>query len=125
MRPNRQQIFRADAAAKLDQLELIAALLVRDATNNRAVIAELCSSYPRIAGGRAQRLRRLRKLALGTNAAVTRVAAMTLAIVRSRRIRAALRAVYAVIVDFALVMTVACAAVAILAAAFLLTAPPV
>jgi hypothetical protein len=125
MRPNRQQIFRADAAAKLDQLELIAALLERDATNNRAVIAELCSTYPRVAGGRGPRLRRLRQLALGTNAAVTRVVATTVVIARSRRVRAGLRAVYAVIVDFALVMSVACAAVAILAAAFLLTAPPV
>lgn len=125
MRPNRQQIFRADAAAKLDQLELIAALLERDATNNRAVIAELCSSYPRIAGGRAPRLRRLRKLALGAYSAVTRAVATTVAIARSRRVHAALRAVYALIVDFTLVMSVACAAVAILAAAFLLTAPPV
>jgi hypothetical protein len=50
---------------------------------------------------------------------------MTVAIVRRPRLRAALRAVYAVIVDFALVTTVACAAVVILAAAFLLTAPPV
>ncbi len=125
MRPNRQQIFRADAAAKLDQLELIAALLERDATNNRAVIAELSSSYPRIAGGRAPRLRRLRKLALGANSAVTRAVSATVAIARSRRVHAALRAVYALIVDFTLVMSVACAAVAILAAAFLLTAPPV
>ena len=125
MRPNRQQIFRADAAAKLDQLELIAALLERDATNNRAVIAELCSSYPRIAGGRAQRPRHGRKLAQAANAVATSVASTTVAIARSRRIRVAIRAIYALVVDFGLVMSVAGAAVAILAAAFLLTAPPV
>jgi hypothetical protein len=125
MRPNRQPVFRTDAAAKLDQLELIAALLERDATNNRAVIAELCSSYPRTARARAQRPRRWRKFALGANAAVTRVVTATVAIARSRRVRVAIRAVYAVAVDFTLVMSVACAAVAILTAAFLLTAPPV
>ena len=51
MRPNRQQTFRTDAAAKLDQLELVAALLERDATNNRAFINEINSAYSRRAAG--------------------------------------------------------------------------
>ena len=47
MRPNRQQTFRTASAAKLDQLELVAALLERDATNNRAFINEINSAYAR------------------------------------------------------------------------------
>lgn len=125
MRPNRQQIFRADAAAKLDQLELIAALLERDATNNRAVFAEICSSYPRKAGAGAQRPRHGRKLAQAANAVATRVASTTVSIARSPRLHVAIRTIYALVVDFGLVLSVAGAAVVILAAAFLLTAPPV
>jgi hypothetical protein len=124
MRPNRQQIFRTDAADKLDRLELIAALLERDATNNRAFIAELRSGYPH--GQRKPRpFGKLRKLAVGTYAAGAWIAATTVAIARSRQVRGAIRAVFAFVVDFGVVISVAGAAVAILAAAFLLTAPPV
>jgi hypothetical protein len=126
MRPNRQQIFRTDAADKLDRLELIAALLERDATNNRAFIAEISSVYPHGRGKpRAQPFGKLRKLAVDTYAAGVRIVSTTVAIARSRQVRTAIRAVFAFAVDFGIVMSVACTAVAILAAAFLLTAPPV
>ena len=121
MRPSRQQIFRTDAAAKLDRLELIAALLERDATNNRAFIAEI-AAHPRKPG--AQRLQGLRKLAGRIHAGVVLVASTAVAVARSRQVHAAIRAVYRFVVDFAVVLSVAAAAVAILAAALLLTAPP-
>jgi hypothetical protein len=126
MRPNRQQTFRADAAAKLDQLELVAALLERDATNNRAFINEINSAYSRQAAGRThKRLLRLRAFVRGTHLAAVRVASTTMAIARSRQVRAAVQTVVAFAIDFAVILSVAGAAVMILAAAFLLTAPPV
>ncbi len=86
MRPSRQQIFRTDAAAKLDRLELIAALLERDATNNRAFIAEI-AAYPRKPG--ARRLQGLRKLAGRIRAGVVLVASTGVAVARSRQVHAA------------------------------------
>ena len=126
MRPNRQQTFRTDAAAKLDQLELVAALLERDATNNRTFINAINSGYSRRAAARApKRLLRLRALARGTGSTAVRIVSATMAVARSRQVRAAIRAVVAFAIDFAVVLSVAGAAVIILTAAFLLTAPPV
>jgi hypothetical protein len=121
MRASRQQIFRTDAAAKLDRLELIAALLERDATNNRAFIAEI-AAYPPKRG--ATWLQGPRKFAVRVRAGIVLVASTTVAVARSRQVHAAIRAVYWFVVDFAIVLSAAAAAVAILAAAFLLTAPP-
>jgi hypothetical protein len=121
MRPNRQNIFRTDAAAKLDRLELIAALLERDATNNRAFIAEL-GAIQRKPG--SVRLQGLRKFAGGVRAGVVLAASTTVAVARSRQVHAAIGAVYRFFVDFAIVLSVAGGAVIILTAAFLLTAPP-
>ena len=121
MRPSRQQIFRTDAAAKLDRLELIAALLERDATNNRA-FAEL-AAYPPERG--AARLQGLRKFAGRVHAGIVLVASTVVAVARSRQLHAAIRAVYRFAVDFAIVLSVAAGAAVILAVAFLLTAPPV
>jgi hypothetical protein len=124
MRPNRQQIFRTDAADKLDRLELIAALLERDATNNRAFIAELRSGYPHSLR-KPRHFGKLRKLVAGTYLTGVGIVSTAVAIARSRQVRAAIRAVFAFVIDFGVVISVAGAAVAILAAAFLLTAPPV
>jgi len=121
MRPNRQNIFRTDAAAKLDRLELIAALLQRDATNNRAFIAEI-AAIPRKPG--SVRLQGLRKFAGGVRAGVVLATSTTVAVARSRQVHAAIGAIYRFFVDFAIVLSVAAGAVIILAAAFLLTAPP-
>ena len=102
MRPNRQQTFRTASASKLDQLELVAALLERDATNNRAFINEINSAYSRRAAGRThKRLLRLRAVARSTQSVVVRVVSTTMAVVRSRQVRAAIRAVVAFAVDFA------------------------
>ena len=126
MRPNRQQIFRTDAAAKLDQLELD-----RGASGTRR------HQQPRLhqrdqlgvfASGRGRthkRLLKLRAIARGTQSTAVRVVSATMAIARSRQVRAAVHAVFAFAIDFTVVLSVASAAVIILTAAFLLTAPPV
>ena len=72
----------------------------------------------------AARLQGLRKFAGRVRAGIVLVASTTVAVARSRQVHAAIRAVYWFVVDFAVVLSVAAAAVAILAAAFLLTAPP-
>jgi hypothetical protein len=125
MRPQRQQVFRTDAAAKLDQLELFAALLERDATNNRALIAELRTASPPRPASKLRLVRRWLKFAHAASGAARATVALTVAVATSPRLHAALRAVYAFIVDFAIVLGMAVAAVAILTAAFLLEAPPV
>ena len=126
MRPNRQQTFRTASAAKLDQLELVAALLERDATNNRAFINEINSAYARRGpSGTHKRLLKLRAFARGTLLAAIWVVSTTLAIASSPQVRAALRAVVAFAIDFTVVLSVAGAAVTFLTAAFLLAAPPV
>ena len=53
------------------------------------------------------------------------VVSTTLAVARSRQVRAAIRAVVAFAIDFTVVLSVAGAAVTVLTAAFLLAAPPV
>lgn len=126
MRPNRQQTFRTDAAAKLDQLELVAALLERDATNNRAFISEINSAYSRRAATLTQKqLLRLLALARAVQSTAVRVAKTTLAVARSPQVRAAIYAVVAFAIDFTVVLSVAGAAVIALTAAVLLAAPPV
>ena len=73
----------------------------------------------------AARLQGLRKFAGRVRAGIVLVASTIVAVARSRQVHAAIRAVYWFVVDFAVVLSVAAAAVAILAVAFLLTAPPV
>jgi hypothetical protein len=129
MRPNKHQVFRTDAAAKLDQLELIAALLERDATNNRVLVAELGSTYSHRKTAaevrRSQRWHKWWKVAHAANAVAHRCIAAAKALARSRRLHSAIRTGFAFGVDFAVVLVVACAGVAALAIAILVTAPPV
>lgn len=126
MRPQRQHVFRSDAAAKLDRLELVAALLERDATNNCALMAELGGALPaRRASPKKRAGLRWRKLVDGCGTAVRMTVSMAVAIATSRQLRTAMRASYDFAVDFAIVLSTAAAAVVILAAAFMLTAPPV
>jgi hypothetical protein len=124
MRPQRPHVFNSDTAAKLDRLELIAALLERDATNNRAFIAELGAAVPRKSRRPSRVLRRWRKLACTCSTAVRGLVSLTTAIAISPRLHAALRAVFAFVIDFAIVLGVGTAAVAMLTAAFVLGAPP-
>jgi hypothetical protein len=125
MRPSPVNIFRMDGAEKLDQLELIAALLERDATNNRHLLNDLGYLGAPAATGKKRRppspwLRR----AAAVKACVRSIVAAVMKVVRSRHTRAAIVAVCAFIVDFAVILAVGGAATAILAAAVLIAAPP-
>jgi hypothetical protein len=128
MRPTHHQVFQAGVAAKLNELELVAALLERDATNNRVLLVELSSAYSHTKTAdenrRAQRWRRWRAFAPAVDATARHYVGGAKATARSPRLHAALRAGYAFVIDFAIVMATACAGVAVLALAILLAAPP-
>ena len=124
MRPNRREIFRTDAAEKLDRLELVAALLERDATNNRMLLADLGYIRP-MPGARPKppRPSKLLKQAASVRAGARSVIGACVAIARSRRTHAVIAAMYAFVIDFAVVLATTAAAVIILAAVVLLAAP--
>jgi hypothetical protein len=124
MRPQRPQVFYAETSAKLDRLELIAALLERDATNNRVLITELGAEPAPKARVRARLSRRWRALVDATSAGARIAVSVAGAIATSPRLHTVLRAVYGFTVDFAVVLATGCAAVAALTIAFLLVAPP-
>jgi hypothetical protein len=124
MRPQRPQAFQSDASRKLDRLELTAALLERDASQNRAWLAEL-------SGPATKRLRRSKpvmpdwvKLAVGGVTMARAAQRWSVAVVTSKRVHTALRDAYDFFIDFAVVLGVAAAGTVILTAALLLAAPP-
>lgn len=124
MRPQRSQAFQSDASRKLDRLELIAALLERDASHHRAWVAELSSSTPT----RPRRFKRVMpnwgKFAVAGVAGARATSGLAVAIVTSKRLRMALREAYDFIFDFSVVLGVAITGLAILTAALILAAPP-
>lgn len=120
MRPQRQQVFRTDAASKLDSVELVAALLVRDAAKGRAFIAE--RGVPLPPGNVRKRLLRRRRVDVAAKASkLARNIAMSIAYVaRHPYLHGSVRAVYAFVVDVVIVLSTVGAAVAALTAAFVL-----
>ena len=124
MRPQRSQAFQSDASRKLDRLELIAALLERDASHHRAWVAELSGLTPT----RPRRLKRgmpnWGRLAVAGIAGARATRRLAVAIVASKRLRVAFRDTYDFIFDFAVVLGVAITGLAVLTAALLLAAPP-
>ena len=124
MRPQRSQAFQSDASRKLDRLELIAALLERDASHHRAWVAELSGLAPT----RPRRFKRAMpnwgKLVVAGVDSTRATRRLAVAIVTSKRLRAAVREAYDFIFDFAVVLGVAITGLAILTAALLLAAPP-
>lgn len=125
MRPLQKRSFHTSAATKLDHLEVVAALLERDAINGRALRAEMGANLGRLPQTRKPRWTRSRRLAERGSAAWLRGIALASAVARSRRLHAALYATFAFVVDFAVVLAVCCAGMAALALVFALTAPPV
>jgi hypothetical protein len=125
MRPQRPQAFQSDASRKLDRLELIAALLERDASQHRAWVAELSGSPPTRPRRSKRMLPNWGRLAVAGIAGARATGRWALAIVTSKRLRAAMREAYDFIFDFAVVLGVAMAGGVILTAALLLAAPPV
>ena len=124
MRPQRPQVFYAETSAKLDRLELIAALLERDATNNRVLIDELGAESARRARVRGHLSRRWRAFVDATSTGARVTVSVASAIATSPRVHAAIRAIFGFTVDFAVVLATGCAAVAVLTIAVLLVAPP-
>jgi hypothetical protein len=125
MRPQRQQIFRLDTAYRLDDIELIAALLERDATNNRVHVAERGMLLLPIRRHRPRRTVALRRLALRGAGVVRRIGAGVADIARHPKLYAAARAIYGFCVDFMVVLAAVFAAVVVVTGAFLVGAPPV
>jgi hypothetical protein len=124
MRPQRSQAFQSDASRKLDRLELIAALLERDASHHRAWVAELSGLTPT----RPHRFKRAMpnwgKLVVAGVDGARATRRLAVAIASSKRLRVAVRETYDFIFDFAVVLGVAITGLAILTAALLLAAPP-
>jgi hypothetical protein len=124
MRPQRSQAFQSDASKKLDRLELIAALLERDASHHRAWVAELSDLAP----ARPRRFKGVMpnwgKFAVSGIAGARATRRLAVAIVTSKRLRAAFREAYDFIFDFSVVLGVAITGLVILTAALLLAAPP-
>lgn len=129
MRPQRPETFSTRTATKLVDLELIAALLERDAINNRAVFAERNTylQLPRPAPTVRPRWRRLRLryYTVSSIALVRRTAARVGGLVLHRRVLAAVGMATAFIADVVLVLSMELAAAMLAAAVFLLAAPPV
>ena len=124
MSPQRSQAFQSDASRKLDRLELIAALLERDASHHRAWVAELSGLTPT----RPRRFKRVMpnwgKLVVAGIASARATRRLAVAIASSKRLRVAVRETYDFIFDFVVVLGVAITGLAILTAALLLAAPP-
>ena len=125
MRPHRHQVFGTDTASKLDRLELVAALLERDAINNRAWLRELGAIPERKLSRTLKLSRRWEKtIDNGIEAARTGTA-FTVAVATDPRLHAGLRAIYAFAVDLVVVTTAAGAGIVLVTLAYLLLAPPV
>ncbi|MTD94319.1 hypothetical protein GIW81_08215 [Hyphomicrobium sp. xq] len=127
MRPQRSQAFQSDASRKLDRLELIAALLERDASHHRAWVAELSGLTPTRPRRSKRAMANWGKFAVAGIAgarATRRLAVTIVTIVTSKRLRVAVREAHDFIVDFAVVLGVAITGLVILTAALLLAAPP-
>src|SRR5262245_39018290 len=129
MRPQRPQAFQTDASRKLDRLELVAALLERDASQHRALTAELSD----LVQTRPRRSKRKMpdivpdwgSLAVASVATARATQRWSVGVVTSKRVRAALREAYDFAVDFTVVLGVAAAGAVILTVALLVAAPPV
>jgi|SoiMethySBSTD1v2_1073268.scaffolds.fasta_scaffold335189_2 hypothetical protein len=124
MRPQRSQAFQSDASRKLDRLELIAALLERDASHHRAWVAELSGLTPTAPRRFKRVMPNWGKLVVAGVASTRATRRLAVAIVTSKRLHAALREAYDFSFDFAVVLGVAITGLLILTAALLLAAPP-
>jgi len=124
MRPQRHDAFRTGAAVTLDRLELGAALLVRDAVNNRAQFAEGGTKLLPLPRGRRVRLRRAMARLLVTTGSVGRMAGVVLRTALHPRVLSAVREAWLCAWDLAKVLTVLLAGAAAIAAVIIVAAPP-
>ncbi|MFA5900031.1 MAG: hypothetical protein WC829_13075 [Hyphomicrobium sp.] len=125
MRPQRHDAFSSRTATKLVDLELIAALLERDATNNRAVFAERGADLQPVRSATAGVRRRRPGDDLARAVALARrSAASVVGIVLHARVRKAVGMAAGFIADVIVVLSSVLAAAVLAAAAFLIAAPP-
>ena len=126
MRPQPRSVFRSNAASRLDDVELIAALLERDATKTGAISVE---RGMRVGGKRRRRGPSIRYRVSARGAKMASAgrgfANGTKRTVLHPRVFAALNATGGFLVDLGIVLSVSAAGVAMLTAAALLLAPPV
>jgi hypothetical protein len=120
MRPQRSQAFQSDASRKLDRLELIAALLERDASHHRAWVAELSGLTPTRQRRSKRAMATWSKLVIAGTAGVRATRRLAVAIVTSKRLHAGIWEAYVFIVDFAVVFGAILAGMAILAIAVMI-----
>jgi hypothetical protein len=119
------RVFRTNAASRLDDLELVAALFERDVSKGRAVCTERGVRVPpmrrrkRLLSHRA-RLPTAKVAALGRGVAIG-----TKHVAQHPRLFAAVDATAGFIIDLAIVLSTGVAATAILVAAYVIAAPPV
>lgn len=126
MRPQPSQVFRTDAAARLDSLELITALLERDVTNAEAICIERGAPVqPRRRRRRRPLLYRLATISATSTARARRIGGIVRYFTLHPRLFSGARATGAFVTDLMIVLSTVCAAVAILTVAFVLGAPPV
>jgi len=125
MRPQRHQSFGVDTTSQLARLELVAALLERDAANNRAWLTEL-GAIPERRPSRALRVsRRWEKIADNCISAGRAGWGFSVAVATDPRLHAVLRAAYGFAFDLAAVTAAAVVAIALIIATYLVLAPPV
>ncbi|HWK38661.1 MAG TPA: hypothetical protein VNR88_07075 [Hyphomicrobium sp.] len=125
MRPQRHHAFGIDTVSKLDRLELVAALLERDAVNNRAWLTEL-GAIPERRPSRALRASRRWEKITGEWIDAARTGwAFTIAVAVDPRLHAGLRAAYRFCIDLIAVTAAAFVAIALIVATYLVLAPPV
>lgn len=125
MRPQPTRVFRTDAASRLDDIELIAALFERDVTNGRAIHAERGTALPSVRRRRqSQLLSRTVARSAAATAAARQVGASVQHVVVHPRMLSALRATTGFAADLITVLALGFAATAVLVIAMVLAAPP-
>ena len=126
MRPQRREVFRTDAASRLDDIELIAALLERDAVNGQAIRVERGGYVvPRRRRKRPSSLRRARQKIASRSSDVRHAAVTAGHLMVHPRVFACVRASGGFIVDLALVLATFTAGTAGVALVYLIAVPPI
>lgn len=124
MRPQRPQVFRLNAASRLDDVELIAALLERDATNNRVQIAERGGYLVPRQRPKPSRTAPIRRFSLACAGSCRKAGFAARRIIRDERLHAALREGYEFGIDFLIVLGAVTGGILAITGLFLVVAPP-
>lgn len=123
---HRQQLSRpAPNFAELDRLELAAALLERDAVNNRAWLTELGKRPPHYVPRWMRFSRRGQKVWIGAIKSAQAAGDVTTAIIRNRKLRRVLHAGLVFALDLMLVLTALSLTMAAIAVGYALFVPPI